>query len=95
MAKADGKRGGPSRDERISNLRKELGQEGVAAATALAARTQIGILRFALWTHPQRATVVGGLGSRIENMLAAMPKGEADEMRAKFLAAKAKLAKSK
>lgn len=94
MAKADGKRGGPSREERIKNLRQELGSEGIAAATKL--HTQdIDVIRLAFYTHPERNTTGGGLGKRIEDVLSVLPAAEANSMRAQLTAAKAKLTKAK
>ena len=92
MAKADGKRGGPSREERIKNLRSELGPDGIAAAQRLTAQP-IDVIRLAFYTHPNRNTVGGGLGKRMEEIIANLPAGERDAMRASLTAAKAKVAK--
>ncbi len=88
MAKRRGsKRGGGKLDQQIDRLKEEVGPKGVKAANDIVAEYDGAIIKLAFKLVPKGQGVTG-LGTRIEAMLANMPKAQALETRERLLAAK-------
>lgn len=77
-------------DEQIDKLESEVKPKGVKAAKEILESYDPSVVKLAFKyvRKQQRAAGPQGLGSRIENLLATMSKGEANAMRNKLLAAK-------
>lgn len=89
MAKKQESLGGGKLHEQIARIKKIVGRDGVRAAQEIIETYNPDVIRLAFKLIPKGPNVNGGLGKRIEAMLANMPKNQAAEMREKLLAAKA------
>jgi len=81
------RRGIPNRQERLARLSQRIGDKGVKAANQLVKDYDPDIIRYAFLTLP-RPAAAGGLGTRIEDLLAKLDADKAAEIRAALLAAK-------
>ncbi|MBP7936873.1 MAG: hypothetical protein KA354_19705 [Phycisphaerae bacterium] len=82
------RRGVPSRQERLERLRQRIGEKGVKAANQLVKEQDADVIRYAYLTLP-RPAAAGGLGTRIEALLARLDADKAAEIRATLVAVKA------
>lgn len=82
------KQGAATKADRIAKLETSVGASGIKQAEKIVSDFQVDVIRLAALRLP---TIYrqGGLGKRIENMLATLPKAEADKMRQTLLTAKA------
>jgi len=81
--------GGGSRDDQIRKLAERIGTKGVKQAEAWVADKALhDVIRYAFKTLPKASPGVGGLGKRIETLLAGIPEAERANMRAALLASK-------
>ena len=87
-AKANSNRGGGDLSQQIARLEEKVGKQGIKTAKAIAAEHDPEVIKLAFKYIPKGPSN-GSLGTRIENMLANLPAGEAADMREKLLAAKA------
>jgi len=81
-------RGGGDLNTQIARSKKEVGREGIKLAQEIVETYESDVIRLAFKMVPKGPNAGAGLGKRIERMLANMPKGQAEDMREKLLAAK-------
>lgn len=71
----------------MARLKQRIGEKGVKVANQLVKEYDADIIRYAFLTLP-RSAAAGGLGSRIEGLLAKLDADKAAEIRATLVAAK-------
>lgn len=90
MAKRTRKKGCGTTEQQIERLKDTLGPKGEKEVGTLLNTYKPDVIKLAFKVLVQSEKTEIGLGSRVEAMLAQMPKAKAETMRAELLEAKAK-----
>lgn len=88
--KAKGGPGGGTREQQIERLRQSIGAKGEAEARKIIEMYDANVIRYAAKIDSRKKpATAGGLGSRIENILAGLPESEREQARELLLKGKA------